>query len=108
MKGKELGTLGENMAAEYLSKNGYEILTKNFRGRVGEIDIIGMKENILIFFEVKTRRNLNCGEPIESINAEKLRRIQILGEEYKNLHNLRNRQSRVDVIEILITQQQDI
>ncbi|OJF76047.1 MAG: YraN family protein [Treponema sp. CETP13] len=51
---KEKGDAGEDKAVEYLKKKGYEIITRNFRTRYGEIDIIAYKDNILVFVEVKT------------------------------------------------------
>ena len=51
---KRIGNLGEEKAASYLNENGYELVSRNFRTRSGEIDIIAKKGNVLVFFEVKT------------------------------------------------------
>ena len=55
MTHKEIGYLGEDIAAEHLKKLGYEILERNFTVRGGEIDIIAMDGETLVFVEVKTR-----------------------------------------------------
>ena len=51
---KQIGNLGEDKASEYLKKNGYTIIIRNFRTKRGEIDIIAVKDDILVFIEVKT------------------------------------------------------
>ena len=50
------GKLGEDFTADYLVKNGYDIITRNYRKPCGEIDIVASKGDILVFVEVKTRR----------------------------------------------------
>ena len=57
MKSKVKGRTGEAAAAEILRKKGYKILGMNFSCRAGEIDIIAQKENVVVFVEVKTRKN---------------------------------------------------
>jgi len=54
MQSKEIGTLGENIAKNYLEKKGYRILETNYKTKIGEIDIIAQKGKILVFIEVKT------------------------------------------------------
>ncbi len=104
----KLGFIGEDLAAAYLEKSGYIIKERNFRTRTGEIDIIAIKDDQLIFVEVKTRSSLNCGEPIEAIDPKKLRRLYRLGEEYKGREMNYYYNSRVDVVEVLISHQKDI
>jgi putative endonuclease len=73
---KELGGLGENLAAEYLKEKGYTILQKNFRSEQGEIDIIASDRDWVIFAEVKTRTGEAYGSPEESIDFNKIDRIR--------------------------------
>lgn len=73
---KQFGYKGENIAKKYLEKLGYKILEQNFTIRGGEIDIIALDQNILVFVEVKTRRNHKYGAPIEAISFFKLRSLQ--------------------------------
>ena len=49
---KTIGKYGETIAADYLINNGYEILDRNFQTRYGEVDIIGQKDDMIIFFEI--------------------------------------------------------
>lgn len=73
-----LGKNGEDFAAAYLKENGYAILRRNFRCRIGEADIIARKGDILTFIEVKTRGGEVFGFPEAAVNArkqEKLRKV---------------------------------
>lgn len=97
-----LGEWGENAATRFLVKNGYKILEKNFRCRIGEIDIIAMDKEVLVFIEVKTRRNLSYGLPSESITATKLHHIRRTINYYSLIRNLHCTDMRIDVIEILL------
>jgi len=68
----ELGKQGEEMAAEYLQKNGYAILQTNFVFQKAEIDIIAQKGNILAVVEVKTRSSLEFGLPQDFVKPKKI------------------------------------
>jgi len=76
----QTGKFGEDLAKQYLIKNGYEILTSNFRSRFGEIDIIASKNNALIFVEVKLKIGEETGQPEEMINSKKISQIQKMAE----------------------------
>lgn len=69
------GKNGEDLACEYLKKQGYAVIERNFRIKGGEIDIIAKDGQYLIFVEVKTRYSHEYGLPVESIT---LRKIQYL------------------------------
>ena len=73
---KTLGRLGEEMAAVMLEEKGYEILTRNYRCRGGEIDIIALKNHIIVFVEVKTRSFSGFGEPAEAVTWSKQQKIR--------------------------------
>ncbi len=105
---KEIGKIGEELAVQYLEKQGYCIEEKNYRTSIGEIDIIASIKNELVFVEVKTRTTLNFGDPIESIDIKKIKRIQRVGAEYKYSRGLIDAESRIDVFEILLQHHQDI
>lgn len=68
---REIGTIYETKACEYLSANGYEILERNFRCKMGEIDIIAKKGGYIHFVEVKYRKESNYGNPLEAVNYKK-------------------------------------
>jgi len=70
------GKIGENIASNYLRLRGFKIIEKNFKfGRSGEIDIICVKDNYLIFVEVKLRESILKGMPEDSITEIKKERI---------------------------------
>lgn len=71
----ELGKLGEELAVDFLHKNGYDILETNWVFQKAEIDIIAQKENILAIVEVKTRSTVDFGLPQDFV---KLKKIQLL------------------------------
>ncbi|CAM2849461.1 YraN family protein [Flavobacterium frigoris] len=68
----ELGKLGEEMAVEFLRKDGYTILTTNWTFQKAEIDIIAKKNNILAIIEVKTRSSLEFGLPQDFVKPKKI------------------------------------
>ena len=99
---QKLGKLGEEQAANYLIKNGYEILRRNYRCSFGEIDIIAKKGDMLIFVEVKTRRNTAYGRPAEAVNYKKQLRYEKLALYYlKETGYTRSISCRFDIFEII-------
>ena len=96
-----LGCWGEDIAEKYLKKKGYHIVERNFRCRLGEIDIIARDGAELVFIEVKTRQSQSYGLPCESINAEKVRHIIRTAAYYTTVHGMEYPETRLDVIEIL-------
>jgi archaeal holliday junction resolvase (hjc) len=97
---KILGDFGEAEASNYLVKNGYTILDKNFRILQGEIDIIALQQNILCFIEVKTRKNTDFGLACEAVNYKKQQTIRFVASIYLNTHKIKYEEIRFDVIEI--------
>jgi len=85
-----------------LKEEGYFILDKNYRNRYGEIDIIAKKDKCLIFIEVKTRTNLDYGDPLETINKLKVSRIKRLASFYIASKKLSGFNPRFNVISIII------
>ena len=68
----ELGKKGEQLAADFLIENGYEILDRNWIFQKAEIDIIALKEDVLAIIEVKTRSSLDFGSPEEFVKPKKI------------------------------------
>ena len=97
---KDIGYYGEDIASEYLIKNGYKIIKRNYSNRFGEIDIICSKENILSFIEVKSRYSKNFGRGIEAINYYKKNSIKKLTKYFLLNYNFNSYFIRFDVIEI--------
>lgn len=99
---KELGKLGEKIATEYLEKNKYQILKRNFYCRHGEIDIVAKDKNEIVFIEVKTRSNRNFGRPSEAVNRIKQKHMYKSAKYFLYKANCLNYLIRFDVIEILL------
>lgn len=102
MNNRALGAKFEQEAANYLHKNGYEILERNFRCKIGEIDLIAKAEGYLCFIEVKYRSGTSKGYPAEAITPNKIRKITRTAEFYMLLHKLpQNTPCRFDAVVIL-------
>jgi putative endonuclease len=71
-KHNELGKFGEELAVEFLQKNGYEILETNWTFQKAEIDIIAQKDNTLAVVEVKTRSSTDFGLPQDFVKSKKI------------------------------------
>lgn len=99
---KEIGSLGENLAKDFLIKEGYEILDMNYRCKIGEIDLISKINDIICFVEVKTRYFNTYGTPIESITLRKQQKIYKIAQYYSLKNKLNNVFFRFDVIEVIL------
>lgn len=97
---KRLGGWGETIAAEYLAGNGYVILERNFRTQYGEIDLITLDKEILVFVEVKTRTSRKFGYPEEAISPKKKEHLLASAQAYIQTHQEMERDWRIDVIAI--------
>lgn len=98
MSTRDLGGQGETIAIQILQNHGYKILQRNFRCKIGEIDIIALDKEVLVFIEVKTRWSLNYGLPEEAITPWKIRKIARVGEYYKLLHPELPESLRIDAV----------
>ncbi len=72
---KEIGQEGEKLALQWLKKQGYKVLERNWRTRSGEVDLIAEKAKSLFFIEVKFRQNKSYGSAWETIHAAKQKRL---------------------------------
>ena len=97
---KQLGAKGEEIAVRYLKSRGYRIVERNYRIRLGEIDIIAEQGNDLVFIEIKTRSDTLFGSPFESITAQKQKQLSKVALEYISKQGCHNRPSRFDVVGI--------
>ena len=77
MDKRELGRRYELFAADYLKKQGYRIVELNFCCRQGEVDIIARDKDVLVFIEVKYRKNLHSGAPAEAVDAKNSRKSEV-------------------------------
>ena len=103
MKKKSIGKLGEDLATIYLNRMGYKILARNFRCRVGEVDIIAKDVEEIVFIEVKTRTNNIYGEPSEAVDYIKKENIIKTANYYLYINKLYNKSIRFDVIEVFLS-----
>ncbi len=86
---RTIGSLGERLAAEHLTRSGYEIVERNFRTRGGELDLVVSEGRWLVFCEVKTRVvGSRCGpaEPLDAIGPDKRRRLRRMAGQWLAAH----------------------
>lgn len=97
----QLGKTGEEIAAAFLVKAGYQIINRNFRiKKLGEIDIVAEEKNDLVFIEVKNRSDLSFGLPQEAVNSNKQHRLIKLALMYIKMKNIKSKNIRFDVLAI--------
>ena len=101
-KRHEIGKLGEDLACKYLQNKGYKILERNFEAKQGEIDIIALDKEELVFIEVKTRSNILYGKPAEVVNEVKQNHLIKTIEYYIYSRHLEDEFIRIDIIEIYL------
>lgn len=100
-KNKELGDFGEQFAADYLLKNGYSILSRNYRTPYGELDIVAQDGDTVVFIEVKTRSSARCGTGFDAITPKKQATLLKCAQHYAEEHSL-DCEMRIDAIEIML------
>jgi putative endonuclease len=95
----DLGKKGEALAKEYLLRNGYKILAKNWRYLKAEIDIIAQKEDTLVIVEVKTRSSVDIISPEAAVNNKKIKLLVSAANEYVVQNDI-DVEVRFDIISI--------
>jgi len=96
-----LGDRGEKVACGFLKEHGYEILGKNYKCKIGEIDVIARRRERLAFIEIKTRTSLQFGTPQEAVNLQKQEKIFQVAQWYLNEKKLLKTPIAFDVVAIL-------
>ena len=86
MSTNEQGQRAETFALSLLQKNGYQLLHRNYHCRYGEIDLVVSKKQLVVFVEVRYRKNLNYGGAIESVTWHKQQKIIKTAEHYIHQH----------------------
>ncbi len=100
---KSLGKWGEEKAVEFLNAKGYKILERNYKNKIGEIDLIALDQKTICFVEVKCRRSLAYGQPYESVTRRKqikIAQVALIFLKYHFGHT--NIHARFDVVSILV------
>jgi len=101
MGNRQLGDLAEDRAADLLAARGYRIITRKFRCRTGEIDIIADDGGTLVFVEVRSRRDDEHGMPYETIDKAKKAHIRKTALFFQLKNGMLERDSRFDCISVL-------
>lgn len=96
-----VGRYGEDVAARHLVELGYQLLHRNWRCELGEIDIVARDGDCLVVCEVKTRRSTSFGHPAEAVTAQKAARLRRLAARWLQETGLRPPQVRIDVVAVL-------
>ena len=97
------GEQGEALAARYLKKKGYRIIEKNYRTKLGEIDIIAKDKDTLVFVEVKARRSWQFGNPKAAVTPHKQRKISKVALHYLKNTRRSNVSARFDVAAVTMS-----
>jgi putative endonuclease len=95
-----LGVRGEQVAARFLKRQGYVIVARGERDRIGEIDLVAVDGKTIVFVEVKTRASHDRGHPAEAVDPDKQRQLTRVALSYLRRHDLLEYSARFDVIAI--------
>ena len=98
---KWLGNRGERKAARFLRKQGYRILARQYKNRIGEIDLIARDGEFTVFVEVKTRQSAAAGLPVEAVDSHKQRKLTQTALAYLKRRGMLETRCRFDVVSII-------
>jgi len=96
-----LGKRAEDSAADFLKQRGYNIIRRNYRNKLGEIDIVARHQGIICFVEVKARRSARYGLPQEAVSQSKQAKISRVALSFLKENGLLDSKARFDVVSIL-------
>lgn len=97
---QQFGRFGEDAACAALEARGYAVLTRRFRTRSGELDIVARHGEYLVFVEVKARHDRSFGDPEEAVTLQKQQKMVWMATEYLTQHKLHEVPCRFDVVAI--------
>ncbi len=97
---KLLGDRGERVAARHLKRQGYRILARQARSRLGELDLVALDGSTVVFVEVKTRASTDAGHPSEAITFHKRQQLTRAALAWLKARNLLEQRTRFDVVAI--------
>jgi putative endonuclease len=97
---RESGAAAEQLAAEYFEARGYKVLERNHKTRLGEVDLIVEKGPAVVFVEVRFRRTVVFGDPVETVVRRKRTRVLLAAMQYAQEQGLMNRDLRFDVVSV--------
>ena len=97
---KVVGSLGEKYVVKFLEDSGYKILNTNYNCRFGEVDIVAIDGNCLVFVEVKTRTTNRYGAPQYAVNYWKRKHLLLSARCYIEQYRMKEYFARFDVVEV--------
>lgn len=100
-----VGRYGEDVAARHLAESGMVVLVRNWRCDLGEIDVVARDGTTLVVCEVKTRRGLDYGTPLEAVTARKMLRLRQLTARWLAETGEQPADVRIDVVSVLLRAQ---
>lgn len=98
---RDFGERGEEVAADFLERQGLTIVARGQRDRLGELDLVAVDGRTLVFVEVKSRRGLQAGRPEEAVDLGKQRKLTRLAQGFLRRNQLQNAAVRFDVVAIV-------
>jgi len=98
----QIGQYGERVAAAYLRRHGYRVLTRNFQTARGEIDLVCRCREVLVFVEVRTRAGEDFGRPVETIGADKREALRHAARRYLEILGRDDLHFRFDAVEVML------
>ncbi|MFP5345639.1 MAG: YraN family protein [Actinomycetes bacterium] len=102
MRGTDaVGRYGERVAVDHLQRAGLVVLARNWRGHRGELDIVALDGECIVAVEVKTRRSLAFGHPVEAVTRAKAIRLRRLLAQWLEEHDHRSEDIRVDLVGVV-------
>lgn len=99
---KRIGCLGEILAMEYLENRGFQLLERNYRYGRGEIDLIMIREGLLVFVEVKARHSIRYGLPEEQMSRRQQQKVMQTAEYYLETHGWAGH-IRFDIVAVVLS-----
>ncbi|HUU41323.1 MAG TPA: YraN family protein [Desulfatiglandales bacterium] len=102
-----LGRLGEDLARKRLKKLGYRILKTNYRCPLGEIDLIALDGDVLVFVEIKTRKEASLGQVKEAVNKRKQGQLSKSALFYMKSNKICERKARFDVVAVRLSDEKE-
>ncbi len=99
---KQLGRLGEKLGARFLRRRGYRIIARNYTCLAGEVDLVALDEDSVVFVEVKTRRDDAAGHPEDAVNFRKRRQLTSVAKYFLLETGNQHRPCRFDVIAVVL------
>ncbi len=102
----KIGLDGEKRVANYLRKQGFSIVKRNYVCRYGEIDIVAENDEYILFVEVKTRKENSMVSGVEAVDAFKQRRVTLAANDYI-VKTENEKQPRFDIAEVVVSKKED-